>query len=133
MTMVNLMFAIGFPPPSVGFFTTVFFRYLLLFLCAIIHANAHKLNNEAILGAVQRVRIVCSHAKIDDTVDLARSILNKEPALVIFSNFTQMAKQVHEKLSGSGWPSELLTGERPQKNAKDTVDKFQSGLSSEFL
>jgi SNF2 family DNA or RNA helicase len=82
---------------------------------------------------VQRVRIICSHAKIDATVDLARSILNKEAALVIFSGFTKVAKQVHEKLSSSGWPSELLTGETPQKKRQDMVDKFQSGLSSVFV
>jgi SNF2 family DNA or RNA helicase len=82
---------------------------------------------------VQRVRIICSHAKIEAAVDLARSILNKEPALVIFSSFTQVAKQVHEKLSSSGWPSELLTGETPQKKRQGMVDKFQCGLSSVFV
>lgn len=91
------------------------------------------MNDEAILGAVQRVRIICSHAKVDAAVDLARSILNQEPALVIFCSFINVAKQVHEKLSNSGWPSELLTGETPQKIRQDMVDKFQNGLSSVFV
>ncbi|KAG7349376.1 DNA/RNA helicase, superfamily II, SNF2 family protein [Nitzschia inconspicua] len=100
---------------------------------ASVHANAKQLQDEAVLGAVQRVRITCAHAKIDAAVNLARTILNKEPALVIFSSFVEVAKQVHEKLSSSGWPSELLTGDTPQKKRQEMVDKFQSGLSSVFV
>lgn len=104
--------------------------YNIFVFQASVHSNANKLQDEAVLGAVQRVRTTCAHAKIDATVDLARTILQKEPALVIFSSFAQVAKQVHEKLSSSGWPSELLTGETAQNKRQALVDKFQSGLSS---
>jgi SNF2 family DNA or RNA helicase len=98
-----------------------------------VQANAKNLSDEAVLGAVQRVRIVCAFAKVDATVDLARNILRKEPAIVIFSSFAQVAKQLHEKLTGSGWPCELLTGETPQKKRQELVDKFQNGFSSAFV
>ena len=77
--------------------------------------------------------MVCSFAKVDATVDLARKILNEESAIVIFSSFAQVAKQLHEKLAGSGWPCELLTGETPQKKRQELVDRFQNGLSSAFV
>jgi superfamily II DNA or RNA helicase len=91
------------------------------------------MNSEAVLGAVQKVRAVCAHAKVDATVELAKVILNQEPAVVIFSNFAEAAKQVKCKLESSGWPCCLLTGETPQKKRQDLVDKFQSGLASVFI
>jgi SNF2 family DNA or RNA helicase len=98
-----------------------------------VQANSKSLNDEAILGAVQRLRVICAFAKVEATVELVRTILNDEPAVVIFSNFAQVAKEVHAKLSGSGWPCELLTGETPQKRRQTLVDNFQSGLSSVFI
>jgi SNF2 family DNA or RNA helicase len=91
------------------------------------------MNDEAILGAVQRLRVICAFAKVEATVELARTILNNEPAVVIFSSFAQVAKDVHTKLSASGWPSELLTGDTPQKKRQQLVDNFQNGLSSVFV
>ena len=52
-------------------------------------------------------------------------MLEKEPAVVIFSSFAQVAKAVHEKLDQSGWNGELLTGETPQKKRQGMVDRFQ--------
>lgn len=96
-------------------------------------ANAKDLNDEAILGTVQRLRVICAFAKVEATVELARRILNDEPAVVIFSSFAQVAKDVHAKLSESGWPCALLTGETPQKKRQLLVDNFQNGLSSVFV
>lgn len=85
------------------------------------------------MGAVQKVRVVCAFAKVDAAVDLARSILEKEEAIVIFSSFAQVAKQLSNKLESSGWPCSLLTGETPQKKRQGLVDKFQSGLTPVFV
>jgi SNF2 family DNA or RNA helicase len=90
-------------------------------------------NDEAVLGAVQRLRVVCAFAKVEATVKLARTLLNKEPAIVIFTSFAQVAKHVHDDLLSSGWPCVLFTGETPQKKRQDLVDKFQNGLTSVFV
>lgn len=102
---------------------------------ATVQANSNNINakDEAVLGAVQRLRVVCAHAKIEATVEMARRILDKEPAVVIFSYFAQVAKTVHSKLSASGWPCSLLTGETPQNKRQELVDRFQNGLSSVFV
>jgi SNF2 family DNA or RNA helicase len=98
-----------------------------------IQANSSKLSDESVLGAVQRLRVVCAYAKVEATVELARTILDNEPAVVIFTFFAQVAKQVHSKLAASGWPSSLLTGETPQKKRQELVDNFQNGLTSVFV
>lgn len=101
-----------------------------------IHANVANFQDEAILGAFQRLRVTCSFAKVGATVELARNILVDEPALVIFTNFAQVAKSVYNQLNDSGWNGELLTGETPQKKRQGMVDRFQvSGvcLVSAFL
>lgn len=89
--------------------------------------------NDAVLGAVQKVRMVGSLAKIDATVELAKSILSEEPALVIFTSFVKVAQSLHKKLDESGWKGELLTGETPAKKRQDLVDNFQNGLSPVFV
>jgi len=100
---------------------------------ASVQANSSNLSDESVLGAVQRLRVVCAHAKVEATVEMARSILDKEPAVVIFTFFAQVAKNVHSKLAASGWPCGLLTGETPQKKRQELVDNFQNGLSSVFV
>jgi SNF2 family DNA or RNA helicase len=90
-----------------------------------IHANASNAGGDAVLGAFQRLRVVCSFAKVRATVELAKNILEKEPALVIFTCFAQVAKSVHEQLNDSGWNGELLIGETPQKKRQGIVDRFQ--------
>lgn len=88
---------------------------------------------EAILGAVQSVRLVDSFAKVTATVEVAREILRKEAAVVIFTSFVDVAKLVHQKLTDYGWTGELLTGETPAKKRQGMVDKFQNGLSPVFI
>lgn len=88
--------------------------------------------NDAILGAVQKVRLVGSLAKIDATVQLAKNVLSEEAAVVIFTSFVEVAKAVHKQLSEAGWKGELLTGETAQKKRQAMVDNFQNGLSPVF-
>ena len=89
--------------------------------------------NEAVLGAVQKLRIVGSLAKIDGTVQLAKKVLNDEPAVVIFTSFVAVAKAVHQQLVESGWTGELLTGDTPANKRQGMVDNFQNGLSPVFV
>lgn len=102
------------------------------------HANAtsamkNNVNEEAVLGAMQKLRMVCARSKVDAAVELARSVLQEEPAVVIFTSFATVAKGVHAQLNSSGWPAELLTGDTPQKKRKGLVDNFQKGLTSVFV
>jgi len=90
-------------------------------------------NQEAILGAVQNLRMVDSLAKVDATVQTCQKVLEKEPAVVVFTSFQQVAKAVHQKLSDAGWPGQLLTGETPAKKRQGLVDDFQNGLAPVFV
>lgn len=98
-----------------------------------IYENRRDANQEAILGAVQSLRMVDSLAKVDATVEVAKQVLDKEPAVVIFTGFLQVAKLVHQKLSEAGWKGELLTGETPAKKRQAMVDDFQNGISPVFV
>ena len=66
-----------------------------------------ELNNkdmgEALLGLLQKVRFAASIAKVDAAVALALEILEKQPAIVIFTSFVNVAKDLHRKLEESGW------------------------------
>jgi SNF2 family DNA or RNA helicase len=98
-----------------------------------VHANAKNSNDggEQVLGACQRLRVICAFAKVGATVEFAKNILETEPAIVIFTNFASVAKAVHEQLAASGWNGELYTGETPQKKRQGKVDNFQVSLSGD--
>lgn len=100
-------------------------------LAKVYHAPG-KDNSDAVLGAVQKVRLVGSLAKIDATVATALDTLKREPAIVIFTSFVEVAKTVHKQLAEAGWHGELLTGETPPAKRQKMVDNFQEGLSSVF-
>lgn len=67
--------------------------------CQELDDDKHK----AVLGGLQRVRYASALAKVDATVSLAISILEKEPAIVLFTSFIAVAKELHKKLGESGW------------------------------
>jgi len=90
-------------------------------------------SKDRLLGAFNRVRLIASEAKIGATVRLAQATLEKEPAVVIFTNFVAVAKEVHRKLKESGWNGHVLTGETPPKKRQPMVDDFQAGLSAVFV
>jgi len=95
--------------------------------------NDPAASQEAILGAVQNLRLVDSLAKVEATVQTCLQVLEKEPAVVVFTSFLQAAKMVHQKLGEAGWQGELLTGETPAKKRQGLVDNFQKGLSPVFV
>lgn len=90
-------------------------------------------NSKALLGAAERLRLVSAMAKVDAGVNIAKGILDKEPAIVIFTSFVNVAKALHKKLESAGWPGELLTGEVPGHKRQDMVDNFQNGTSAVFV
>lgn len=103
-------------------------------LARLYHSNGSFENaGDVVLTAVQKVRMIGAFAKIDATVGLAKKILQKEAAIVIFSSFAQVAKTVHKQLADSGWQGELLTGETPARKRQGMVDNFQQGLSPVFV
>ena len=71
------------------------------------------MQSEAILGAIQRIRVICSLAKVDATVSIAKEILNSHPAIVIFTSFVSVATKIYESLKSSGFTGELFTGNTP--------------------
>jgi len=90
-------------------------------------------NSKALLAAAERLRLVSALAKVDAGVSIAKKILEKEPAVVIFTSFVRAAKSIHQKLVSAGWPGELLTGEVPGHKRQDMVDNFQRGESAVFV
>lgn len=102
---------------------------------ATMYSGTGKLDNagDAILTAVTRVRQIGSYAKIDATVAIVKDVLQNEPAVVVFTSFAKVAKEVHRKLAESGWLGELLTGETPAQKRQGLVDNFQQGLAPVFV
>lgn len=90
-------------------------------------------NEQAVLGAVQNLRLVDSMAKVDATVQTCLQVLKEEPSVVVFASFVDAAKAVHQKLTDAGHKGELLTGETPAKKRHQLVDNFQDGLSPVFV
>ena len=81
--------------------------------------------NGAILGAFSRLRLIAAQAKIEAAVALAKDILLVEGSIVIFTNFVDVAKQVHSQLKVAGWKGELLVGETLASKRQAMVDNFQ--------
>lgn len=95
--------------------------------------NAERDEHDQVLSAFLRVRQLASFAKVDATVDLAKSILQEEDSIVIFTCFVDVAKEVQRKLNELGWSGEVLTGKTPVKNRQEIVDNFQAGISPVFV
>jgi superfamily II DNA or RNA helicase len=95
-------------------------------------AGAGSTNDPVVLGAIQKLRMAGSVAKIDAAVQLAVQVLEKEPAVVIFSSFVDVIKAIHKQLKSRGWDGELLTGETQTNKRQAMVDRFQRGEAAVF-
>ena len=97
------------------------------------YANRATLDDDGkqLLGASSRVRLVCSFAKVAATVEAAKQVLLEEPAVVVFSSFVEVAKQIHRQLADSGWAGELLTGETAADKRQPMVDRFQVRIGNQ--
>lgn len=60
-------------------------------------------NNEVMLSALHKIRYASAKAKVEATVSLAAKVLEKEPAVVIFTSFVNIAKEVYTKMNEIGW------------------------------
>jgi SNF2 family DNA or RNA helicase len=89
------------------------------------NSTEDEVKSEAVLGAFQIVRLIASRAKVDATVSIARSILETESSIVIFTYFVEVAKEVHKKLRDIGWNGEVLAGDVPAAKRQTMVDNFQ--------
>jgi SNF2 family DNA or RNA helicase len=94
--------------------------------------GAGSTNDPVVLGAIQKLRMAGSVAKIDAAVQLAVQVLEKEPAVVIFSSFVDVIKAIHKQLKSRGWDGELLTGETQTNKRQAMVDRFQRGEAAVF-
>ena len=96
-------------------------------------SNDNDTGTDAILGAFSRLRQVAAFAKVDAAVALAKSVLQVEPSVVIFTYFVDVAKEVQAKLESAGWTGETLTGETPSAKRQSIVDNFQVRPSRHVL
>lgn len=72
------------------------------------------------------LRKVGSEAKVRSAIALAEELLEQGQQVVLFTEFVESAKAIHEALGG-----ELLTGESKDRQAM--IDRFQSGESKIFV
>ncbi|CAB9497308.1 annealing helicase and endonuclease ZRANB3 [Seminavis robusta] len=101
-------------------------RVLALFAS---HGAGESDKSDALLGQLQQLRCQGAIARVDASVDIAKNVLEKEPAVVLFTSFVRVAKALQEKLARLGWEGEVLTGETPPKKRQPMVDNFQNGVS----
>lgn len=74
------------------------------------------------------LRRIGSQFKVDAAVEFASELLEQGQQIVIFTEFVESAKALHEALGG-----ELLTGESKPEERQGMVDRFQSGESKVFI
>ena len=84
-------------------------------------------NAEAMVYLGQ-LRLAGSFAKVATTVEIAQEVLEQGNQVVVFTEFLESAKALHQELGG-----ELLTGETDVKDRQALVDRFQSGQSKVFV
>lgn len=75
-----------------------------------------------------KLRQAASSAKIDSAIELASDLLEEGEQVVIFTEFLETAKTLHDRLGG-----ELLIGETAVGDRQGLVDRFQSGQSKVFI
>ena len=82
------------------------------------------------LVMLNHLRHAGSVAKIECAIELAQEIVEQGGSVVLFTEFTESAKQIASAFNGS---AELLTGETPQADRQVMVDRFQAGKSKVFV
>jgi SWI/SNF-related matrix-associated actin-dependent regulator of chromatin subfamily A-like protein 1 len=71
---------------------------------------------------LMKVRQVLAEEKISHTIELAENIIEQGKKVIIFSNFTEPLKKIHEHF---GKKSVYLDGSTTKPARQDAVDKFQ--------
>ena len=72
---------------------------------------------------LMKVRQVIAEEKIEHTIEIAENILEQGKKIIIFSNFTEPLKKIHEHFGKS---SVYLDGSTSKPARQDAVDKFQT-------
>jgi SWI/SNF-related matrix-associated actin-dependent regulator 1 of chromatin subfamily A len=72
---------------------------------------------------LMKVRQVIAEEKIPTTIELAENILEQGKKVIIFSNFTEPLKKIHEHF---GKKSVYLDGSTTKPARQDAVDRFQT-------
>jgi hypothetical protein len=80
------------------------------------------------LVTLGQLRLAGSVAKVEPAIEMAQDLLEQGEQVILFTEFTESAKAIHEALGG-----ELLTGETPTEERQAIVDRFQSGESKVFV
>jgi len=84
--------------------------------------------NGSALVLMTALRKASSKAKIPQAIAMAEELLEQGEQVVIFTEFVDTAKALHQALGGC-----LLIGETPQAQRQALVDKFQSGQEKVFI
>ena len=81
-----------------------------------------------VLAASQKVRMVAAHAKVDGTVLLVDKLLStSESAVVVFTNFVEVASRVKNGIEQLGYSCALLNGQVKNQQRQQLVEDFQAG------
>lgn len=80
------------------------------------------------LVTLGQLRLAGSVAKVEAAVALVEELREQGQSAVVFTEFVESAKALHQALGG-----ELLTGETPAKERQRLIDRFQSGQSNVFV
>lgn len=83
------------------------------------------------LVMLNHLRHAGSVSKIESAVETAQEIIEQGGQVVIFTEFTESAKQIAGAFRDAG--VELLTGETPADARQEMIDRFQSGQSKVFV
>jgi SNF2 family DNA or RNA helicase len=97
-------------------------------LCEIDPEKARTLADAEALVTLGKFRETSSFHKIEETVEMARELLDSGQSVVIFTEFMSTAELLHESLGG-----ELLTGKTKISERQALVDRFQAGESKVFI
>jgi SNF2 family DNA or RNA helicase len=87
------------------------------------------LSSDTLLGAMTDVRIVCALAKVSATVEIAKTVLETEPSIVIFATYQKCVQQMAKHLTDCGHPVAAITGQTNPKERQVLVDGFQVSQS----
>lgn len=80
------------------------------------------------LALMTALRKAGSKAKIEQALRMTEELLEQDQQVVVFTEFLETAKELHEKLGGC-----LLTGATPVNQRQEMVDMFQSGREKVFV
>jgi SNF2 family DNA or RNA helicase len=96
--------------------------------------NEENKANKVALGAIAKLRVASSLAKVDATVAMVADFLLQREPVVVFTSFVEVATLVHSKLeSEHHYEGALFTGDTSEDERMSMVADFQSGRLDFFV